>query len=289
MHKKTRSIGLLLSLSFSVSAFAWGENGHRIVGEIAEKRLGVKAKKAIAEIVGTESLARASTWPDEIKSDPKQYAHTVPWHFIQIADGQRFEDVAHPPEGDIFTALVQVEGILLNAKATLSQKREALRFMVHFVGDLHQPLHVGNGTDRGGNWCSVSWMSKLSNLHAVWDSDMIDSLKLSFTEYSKFLESALSPQNEKQWAGGRYADWISESQSLRESVYPKLVVDEKEVPGRPFCRDSRLGPIEPSLVPKLGYEYGYRFRSLLDQRLTQGGIRLAFALNSVFEGKSLSK
>lgn len=257
-------------------------------GEIAQSRLNRRARKNIEEIMGSESLARASTWADEIKSEPENWKHASPWHYTQIPAGADFHDLVPPTEGDIYTALVAMEKVLQNSQAKQEEKKQALRFVVHFVGDLHQPLHVGNGTDQGGNWCQVMWFNKASNLHAVWDTDMIDQLKLSFTEYARFLNDALDKKQEESWMSGHFDDWIIESGTFRDSVYPKVKVNGQDVPGTPYCRDSKLGPIDPTLVPKLSYNYGYEHRTLLDQRLTQGGLRLAYTLNQIFSGKSLA-
>lgn len=273
------------TLAISHDSFAWGENGHRIVGEIASHRLHRKARHKLEDILGSESLARASTWSDEVRSDQKYSKHTPPWHFVEVADGKTYESVTHPAEGDSYTALLNMEAILADKNATRDQQREAVRFIVHLVGDIHQPLHVGNGTDRGANWCTVTYMSKATNLHALWDTDLIDAIKLSFTEYTRFLEDSLTKENEKLWSSGNYLDWIAESQNLRDALYPKVIVNGAEVAGRPYCKDPKQGVVDPTLIPKLSYDYAYQNRPILDQRLTQAGVRLAYVLNEIFEGK----
>jgi len=279
---------LFVNIFSSVETLAWGEIGHRIVGDIAQTRLNRKARRQIKEIMGNESLARASTWADEIKSEPQNWKHASPWHYTQMPPGTDFHDLTPPKEGDVYTALLAMEKVLKNPAAKGEEKRQALRFIVHFIGDLHQPLHVGNGADQGGNWCQVLWFNNPSNLHAVWDTDMIDQLKLSFTEYSRFLNDALDEKLEKNWMAGHYDEWIIESGSLRDSIYPKVKVNGQDLIGAPYCRDPKLGPVDATLIPKLSYNYGYEHRKLLDQRLTQGGLRLAYALNQIFDGKSLA-
>ena len=173
MHLKYGISAVLSILIWTTSAMAWGQNGHRIVGRIAENHLTPEARQAVAELIGPESLAQVSTWADEIKSD-RARRHANPWHYINVEAGETFENAAKNPNGDIIESLARFEQVLRDSGSSRQAKAEALKFIVHFVGDIHQPLHAGYGKDRGGNDIKVRWFGGPSNLHAVWDTELIE-------------------------------------------------------------------------------------------------------------------
>lgn len=234
-------------------AFGWGQTGHRITGEIAERYLTRKARKNIQKIIGYQSLSIVSTWMDEIRSD-SLYNHTHDWHWVTIPDGMTYEQTQKNPNGDIIEAILRLGNVLKNKEQSDSARRDALLMLVHLVGDIHQPLHVGRGDDQGGNTVRVMWFSARSNLHRVWDSDMIDSYKLSYTEYTDAIVRKYG-SNARQWMSTDPVEWAVESMQAREQVYD-------------FDRDMPIG-----------FAYQYRMRDLYELRLFQAGVRLATLLN----------
>ena len=171
MKKLILMTSLLMILS--PNAFSWGRTGHRIVGEIAQRNLDPKTLKAIRELCGEEDLSRLSTWPDEIRSDPKM-GYTTPWHYVSIPNGKTYFDQKRNKDGDVIESLYRFEETLRDSKDTKEHKIEALKFLIHMTGDLHQPLHVGLAEDRGGNSIRVKWFKTETNLHSIWDEDLID-------------------------------------------------------------------------------------------------------------------
>jgi hypothetical protein len=260
--KKCLLILLVVSI-YSPNIFSWGKTGHRIVGEIASKYLNNNAKKGLKELIGEEELWHASTWPDEIRSDPK-WGHSTPWHYVSIPTGKTYFDQKRNKDGDVIEALYRFEEILSNSKSTKDQKIEALKFIDHFVGDLHQPLHVGLAEDRGGNSIRVKWFRDETNLHTVWDEEIIDFEKLSYSEYANYL-SKINEDDIKTWEKGSFLDWSKESMELRPKVY--------DLPEN----------------KSLGYEYSFKVKPIIEQRLKQAGVRLAYVLNRVFDGKKIDK
>lgn len=257
---------IILINSFLVNkSFGWGKTGHRIVGELAEQRLSKKSKQKIEELIGKDSLAKVSTWPDEIRSDPKMQ-HTTPWHYVSIPNGQKYFQTQRSTEGDILKSLVHFEDVLRDAKESKENKIEAIKFLVHFIGDLHQPLHVGLADDRGGNSIRVKWFKTETNLHAVWDEDLVDFEKLSFSEYAKFLGN-YSKLEIENWSKGNFFDWANESMDLRPLVYD----------------------FKTEGLPNLSYEYNFKVKPKLEERLKQAGIRLAYCLNKIFENVKLTE
>lgn len=259
--KRAQMVLFALLLAAPTAAFAWGANGHRIVGRIAENHLTDEAARAIECLIGPESLAQVSTWADEIRSDP-DWKKADPWHFISIDDSETLETTERDPDGDVLEAMQRLEAVLRDPQAAPRAKREALKFLVHFIGDVHQPLHVGRRADRGGNRVEVMWFDEKANLHSVWDTQLIENEKLSFSEFAQFIDHP-TLEEIKAWQGAAYADWVRESKDLRVRVY-------------------RVGE------GKLGFLYAYESMPVIKRRLLQAGVRLAGLLNSVFAGSGPS-
>lgn len=235
--------------------FAWGPIGHRIIGRIAQNHLTPEAARAVDALIGPETLAQVSTWADFIKSDPA-WEKASPWHYVDIPDGETYATMKKNPKGDVVWAIRHFSAVLRDPKASRSDKQVALKFLVHFVGDVHQPLHVGRPSDRGGNDIKVTWHGQPANLHQVWDSFMIDDQKLSYTEYAAFLDHP-TPEQIKHWQDSGVLDWVRESYDLRKQAY-----------------DIGNG--------QLGFKYTYKNLPIVEHRLLQAGVRLAGLLNSIF-------
>lgn len=255
---------ILFALSYSPRAFSWGKAGHRIVGEIAQQHLSSKSLSGIKELLGDDNLSRVSTWPDEIRSDPKM-TYTTPWHYTSIPTGKTYFDQKRSKEGDIIESLYRFEDSLRDPKETKENKIAALKFLTHMMGDVHQPLHVGLAEDRGGNMIRVKWFKTETNLHTLWDEELIDFEKLSFTEYAKYL-NYYSKEEKLNWEKGNFMDWAKESQELRPKVYDLNGAD----------------------VPNLSYEYSYKVKPIIEMRLKQAGLRLALVLNRIYSKEKLS-
>lgn len=246
------------------NAAAFGPNGHRIVGRIAERHLSAEAKSAVKALIGPQSIAQVSTWADEIKADLR-YRAAGPWHYVTIEDGETYASSKKNPNGDAVAKLLEVIDVLKQGVAPRQQQQEALKWLVHLTGDVHQPLHVGRGDDRGGNSISVDWFGDSRNLHSVWDTGIVEAVKLSFSEYAEFIDQSVTVKVE---APGQpdVMLWIRESQNLRDEVY------EEPAPG--------IGG---------SYRYVYQKRPILEARLKQAGLRLAQTLNYLFSDRRSRK
>ncbi len=252
-------------------ASAWGKTGHRVVAAIADTQLSGLARAHVREILGgAESLDEAANWPDEMRSAPGEFWQktATPWHYVTL-NGIVYDHA--PTEGDALQALDHFRSVLQDRKASLADKQLALRFVVHLVGDLHQPLHVGKCCDRGGNEVKVTWFGKPTNLHAIWDAQLVDEEQLSFTELAAKLERHISNQDVLDWWDINPRDWVSESAELRDTVYPA-----------PGAKPAKGAKGRAKRVPDLSYTYVYKFTPLMEQRLSQAGVRLAAYLNDIF-------
>ncbi len=248
---------LFLFLITILTAFGWGQTGHRVVGQLAEWHLSRRAMKQVDAILGPTSLAVASTWMDEIRSDAT-YDYTNTWHWVTVPTGQTYDPEIQEPAGDAYEAVQRLIAGLKSDTLSVRQEREHLMLLVHLVGDLHQPLHVGNGTDRGGNDVKVLWQGDSSNLHRVWDTDMINSKQLSYTELATYLNLRADDTFVRQQQAVPLSQWLDEAVQLREAVY--------DIP-----EDGRLG-----------YRYAYLNFATVEQQLTLAGVRLAGILNDIY-------
>jgi S1/P1 Nuclease len=244
--------GLALSTMFAPAAAAWGPLGHRAVGRIAERHLTPQAARAVAELLAPEQLAYVTTWADEIRSEPEG-AKAEAWHWVTIPDGQTYESTQKNSAGDVWEAIPRLEQVLADRKASRLERTQALKWLSHLIGDIHQPLHVGRGDDRGGNELLVLWFNEPSNLHAVWDSKIIESNQLSFSEIAELVDWP-SPVELREWQASGPSDWARESQQLRGACY-------------------ELGD------RKLSYRYIHDHWPTVQRRLLQAGVRLAGELN----------
>lgn len=256
--KKIVSIGLCLILSFSLSqpAFAWGQLGHYVIGYMAEKQLKKSTSKKVNEILGLMSLGRSGTWMDEIKSD-KAYDYLYSWHYLTSEHGE-FNAAIQENGGNAYEAINRLKAELKAGDLSAEEESQKLKMLIHIVQDIHQPLHVGTGKDRGGNDEKVEYFGRSTNLHSVWDSGMIDGWSMSYTEIGDELYRRLTPTLVAVYRKSTLDDWLKESVALRPLIY-KLPEDRK-----------------------LSYNYGYDTRDVIEERLTAASVRLAQILEEVY-------
>lgn len=251
---------LLFFAFFCISIYTyaddWGQTGHRTTAAIADQYLSKKAKRNIAKLLGHESLAVVSTYADEIKSDSK-YRYLSPQHYVNIPFDKTYDTHPHSEKGDIITAIDHCIEVIQSDTATQEEKAFQLKLLVHFIGDLHQPLHTGLEEDKGGNDFQVTWFRKGTNLHSVWDSKMIESYGMSYTELAMNAPS-LSKKEFKSLSQGTHRDWLADSRVVIKNIYQNVEVGDK-----------------------LGYRYMYDNTALMKDQLLKGGARLAALLNEL--------
>jgi hypothetical protein len=247
-------------LCLNISSFAsedWGMKGHRATGEIAEKHLNKKAKRALKKLLDGESLAFVSTYGDEIKSDDR-YRSYGPWHYVNFPFDSTYETHPKSEKGDLIAGIQTCISVLKNETASREERVFHLKMLVHFIGDLHQPLHVGMAADRGGNQFQVLWFDEGTNLHSVWDTKMIESYNMSFSELASNT-TQLSEAQLQIIQQGDVLDWMRESRELCTEIYA----------------DTKTGE-------NLGYQYMYKYVNVARFQMQKGGIRLAVLLNELF-------
>lgn len=246
---------LLVVGSFAGETFGWGATGHRATGLIAEQYLTPKAKKKLKQLLGGQSIAMMTTWMDDIRSD-STYDQMTDWHWVTVETGQTYDQSVKNPKGDVIMTLERIIADLKSKRLTGSKETEAIKILLHLVGDIHQPLHVGCCDDRGGNRVKVKWFGRDTDIHTIWDSEMINDTRLSYTELAQSLRTPDKALVQK-WQRASVRDWSVESMELRKQVYA-------------------IGD------GNLGYKYSYKNLPTVRERILQAGIRLAGILNQIY-------
>lgn len=264
-------IGILFSfLIISQTVCAWGVLGHRTVATIAFKYLSPQAKEQMGILLNNQDPADASTWADEIKGSPK-WAHTKAYHYAGVENRQSYLDSIHQQassrqaHGDVVTAILSADAMMRDSKLNNQAKAIALRFMIHLIADLFQPLHTGPASDRGGNEVSVNWFGQETNLHSLWDGALLETIyakqlgQMSPMVRDKWLADTLLkkyPSNLGQNCEMDLLNWFLESLNARTSAYSVSL------------RDSQA--------------YAQANGRVVEAQLVQAGLSLACSINSIF-------
>ena len=242
----------------SAYAEAWGSTGHRVIGAVAQKHLTPKSAEQVNALLGGMSLAFVSTYADEIRSD-NRYDHLAPWHYVNMDQNTRYNEADKNPKSDIVTAIQTCIEILKNPVSSQEDKAFYLKLLVHFIGDIHQPFHAGRKEDRGGNSIDLFWFGKRTNLHRLWDTDLIEHYNMSYSELAAHLPKRTTDEKAVVMAAP-LLDWVNQSQDLANALYDKTPEGTR-----------------------LGYVYHYQHFQTVREQLLDAGLRLAATLNAIFD------
>lgn len=243
-------------------ALAWGKEGHRIVGDVASRYLSDKAKAGVAELLGNWTLASVANWADNVRNFRPG---TAEWHYVNIPlQSDAYNAQRDCAGGNCIIAAIEAQKAILPDRSRPKRERtEALKFIIHFIGDLHQPLHCADDQDRGGNEVIVKFLGKLSKLHAVWDSGIINASSLTeeqiVAELLGGLEHSSKSEISRMQEGSPQA-WALESHRLAQT-------------------NAYHFPASNGLDETY---YGKNIKAVKNQ-LMRAGLRLARTLNEVFK------
>ena len=248
---------ILLTVLPMREGLAWGPTGHRVVGIIAEMNLDPLILKTIRKDFNIKHLANVANWADEIKR--REHKPDV-LHYTNIAVGHRLYNQERdcPRKRCVTEKIKEYENILVDPGSSRKARKEAFKFLVHLVADVHQPMHLGNEKDRGGNDIAVYYKNKPTNLHRVWDHDLIFLNGKSRLQFARQLNQSITLESKKQWAGGTPDDWSNESRALVLDFGYAL----RFLRGRELSQD-----------------YIREGQAIVEERLQRAGIRLAEMLN----------
>lgn len=252
-----------LAIIATLALISWGGVGHRTIAAIAQNHLTPKAQAAIRNIIGDTSLADISSWADEVRSSDPGFASTGPWHYINLPSGYNHEQFVAAVKSDtrpnVYSALLKCEADLKSDTTSAKYRTIALKFVVHLIGDLHQPMHVSHADDQGGNLIKVTFNGDPTNLHSLWDSRLINrhpmTVDMMVSEYDK-----ATPQQIAKWQSDDTLLWLYESYVIAEQIYADAAKK------RNFTDDYYR-----TVIP------------IIQKRLLQGGVRLAGVLNEIYK------
>jgi nuclease S1 len=257
---------LLSSLCWATAAQAWGPKGHRLVASLASAELTPQARAEVARLLRGEAeptLAGVANWADTLRDNPTAGdadlgKRTARWHYVNLAeDDCSYVRLLQCANGDCLIEAIRTQRALLaDRRQSNAVRAQALKFLVHFVGDAHQPLHAGYASDRGGNTVQVQLDGKGTNLHKLWDGEVIASANMSERRYLRHLLRMALPAEAR--SSSEPADWVEAS--------CRIVLQDGFYPPRP--------KIEPG--------YFSRWRPTADAQLRIAGHRLAVLLNGAF-------
>lgn len=261
---------MFLFLSFySLEAFPWGNMGHQSSGEIAERFLTPHTRAGLIDLLGPDKIASFSTWADNVRND-SDFDPLKEYHFIS-------------GKNDAQKALKSLPLLISSKETERSVKIAALKFLIHIIQDVHQPLHAGIRNDVGGNFCNVEWQpGVVLNLHEIWDGRVIDfdisKLKKNPSPFKSFTYinyadaiislNPLTADELSQVEKTPHAEWIKESQELDKNVYPE--------DGSEYCKKGA------TVLPKISDEYKVSAAQIVQKRILYSGVRLAKVLNDLF-------
>ena len=242
--------------NISFQSLAWGQIGHYVIGQLTEWQLKPSTLKKVEQILQQESISKAGIWMDAIRSD-KRYFYTRTWHYLTSIDGL-YDPNLQEKSGDAYHKLMRTIALLKSGNISQEEEKDNLRILIHLVGDLHQPFHVGKPGDRGGNEKKVKFLGRTTNLHAVWDTGLIETHKMDYTEIATILHKKITPKLSHKYKKSTPAEWLKEAADLRPAIY--------DVP--------ESGSI--------GNEYIDKYYHIVDERLTAASIRLAQILEEIY-------
>lgn len=253
------AIVLSAFLLFPSTARAWGATGHRVVAAIAWSRLSPQARRDLRELAprGRRGFSERALWADEVRGT-EAYGWSGPLHYLNVTRGDtevgRPEACDAPGPGCVMSAIERYEAVLADEDATVDARAEAVAFLLHFVGDIHQPLHCGYADDRGGNDTHLNFSGAPTNLHRIWDDQLMDARAERWRPMTRRLLRGISSAQAQRWLEAETpAMWAQESLDLlRSGLYPEGI--------------------------EVGDAYVDRFYPDVERRLSMAGVRLAAVL-----------
>ena len=259
--KPIPSLALVLALLLASSeAFGWGVEGHEIVAGVALRELTPQARRQVAQILGSDRvMVGESNWADEIRARRRD---TARWHFVDIPlQAPGFVPRRDCAYGDCVVAQIENDlKVLRKRRQNGAARAQALLFLIHFVADVHQPLHAENNDDKGGNDVRVQIGRERASLHRVWDVDVVEVLGFDPDAAAQNIERGITPEQRRAWSGGTPADWANEAHAIaRDQIYP---------------------PLQGARELRLPRDYAWREANVARQQLARAGVRLAWLLNT---------
>jgi hypothetical protein len=255
--KRLRFLLIFILLLKVVSlSFGWGAVGHRLVAEVAKNSVGKNTQDSVEKYLGSMSWENAATWMDEIKSNSK-YDYMKPWHYLDLDKGEQYDNSNAGGNNVVVQLQKAIDNLKNKSKLTKDEINFNLKVLFHLMGDFHQPLHVGYGVDKGGNTIKVTFKGKSTNLHHVWDSDIIEYQDITYKQILDIL-SKMSKEDIKKITKGTIIEWMTDTRKLLDFVYS-------------FTNND------------ISSDYIVKASTVIENQLIYAGVRLGSELDDIFK------
>ncbi len=244
---------LFFTALFPTYIFAWGAKGHKIVAAIAKQCLDKQVVDSVQKFLGVMSFEEASVWMDEVRGQ-HEYDYLKPWHYVNVEKDKTYVKTKDPEVVNQIEIYISV----LKEKGTRDKENIffALKVLFHLIGDLHQPLHCGYKGDKGGNSVELRFLKRKSNLHKVWDSEIIEEANISLSDCLN-LANKMSSEEKKKIQNANVEVWMNEARTLLPEVY--------------------------NFEEKINQDYVDKNKTVIEKQLVRAGIRLAMVLHQTFK------
>lgn len=253
-------VAVAIAFSCVLQGWGWSQKGHDVTCYIAEKHLTPRAAAAVDSILEGRSMVYWGNWLDNA-SHTADYAYAKTWHYANVDADQTYDTRRHAPDGDAVTALRHTIGVLAgNREWSEGSPALALKMLIHIMGDIHQPLHMGHATDLGGNLVKVKFFGDEMNLHSVWDGSLPEAARRwSYSEWQEQIDRA-TPAEQLVIISGNIDDWARQSVAVASDIYA-----------------------ETPQGKEISYNEVARWTPVIEDQLLRGGLRLAHVLNLIFD------
>lgn len=242
---------------------SWGHKGHKIIALIAHDHIDPRAMPGIDALLQGQKMEDVASWADDMAHDDPQYHYTAPWHFLDMRSRLNYaqfkQAMLSQRQPNLYTAILKNKNDLANKQLSLEKRQEALKFLIHLVGDAHQPMHVSREEDKGGNAIEVIFGGRATNLHALWDSGLLDRERKSYEKIEQDCDKATAAEI-KKWQQDDPMVWLWESYQISSKLYAEI----------------RNGS-------NLNDQYYKQHVDMMEKRIDQAGIRLAGMINAIFK------
>ena len=242
---------------------SWGYKGHKVIALIAHDHIDFRAMPGLDALLQGQKMEDVASWADDVAHDDPQFHYTAPWHFLDMRSGLNYaqfkQAVLSQHQPNLYTAILKNKNDLANKQLPLEKRQEALKFLIHLVGDAHQPMHVSREEDKGGNAIEVTFGGRNTNLHALWDSGLLDRERKSYEKIERDCDKA-TPDEIKKWQQDDPMTWLWESYQISSKLYTEI------------ANGSNLND-----------QYYKQHMDMMEKRIDQAGIRLAGIINAIFK------
>lgn len=283
-----RAIALLSLAGLIALAGGWGRKAHSVIAEIAWRELTPAARESVAAIMGTDTIQETAAWADGVRGQNDEFPWTAPYHYANLpADATVYHHPSdRPPQGNVIDGVTDFARRITDASLTPLERKQALMFVVHFVGDLHQPLHGGNADDRGGNQIQIQWLDRgPRNLHSIWDSGIIDALDPTpWPVMADRLYPDIAQADRLAWTLSDPSSAAEITGDALPAAVGRWVIESRRLANRYAYASAGFNDNRPFATgTPLGQDYALACAPIVELRLRQAGVRLGHLLNALLD------